>query len=137
MVLSYMYAQLIPEQNNIPSYLLVLAAGNVDEALIGYLTKYDCSSGDLNLIGSIHKVDIQKMLLYLVKLYPDLTALKDIAQATPTAELTPAETQQSDETDIGLTFVEIKQLNLLRKKKVSGIVSTYEGMCKFFPDLSP
>ena len=32
-------------------YLLVLGTGNVDEALRGYLTKYDCSSADLNPIG--------------------------------------------------------------------------------------
>lgn len=137
MVLSYMYSQLIPEKLNIPSYLLVLAAGNVDEALIGYLTKYDCSSGDLNLIGSIHKIDVQKILKYLYNLYPEVTALDDIVNATPTAELTPHDTKQSDEKDIGLTFEEIKQMNLLRKIKVSGIVSTYEGMCKFFPDMDP
>jgi NAD+ synthase (glutamine-hydrolysing) len=107
MVLSYLYAQLIPEKYKIPSYLLVLASGNIDEALVGYLTKYDCSSGDLNLIGSINKVDVQTKIEHLYNLYPKLTALEEILKAKPTAELTPLDESkpaQTDEDDIGLTY---------------------------------
>ena len=32
-------------------YLLVLGSANVDESLRGYMTKYDCSSADINPIG--------------------------------------------------------------------------------------
>ncbi len=32
-------------------FLLVLGCANVDEGLRGYLTKYDCSSADINPIG--------------------------------------------------------------------------------------
>ena len=39
-----------------PGGLLVLGSGNVDEALRGYLTKYDCSSADINPIGGFSKV---------------------------------------------------------------------------------
>ena len=52
MVIAFLFAQLMPwvrsKQNG---FLLVLGSGNVDEALRGYLTKYDCSSADLNPIG--------------------------------------------------------------------------------------
>jgi len=34
---------------------LVLSSANLDESLRGYFTKYDCSSADLNPIGSISK----------------------------------------------------------------------------------
>lgn len=53
MVLSYLCAQLFPWIRNpsSPGFLLVLGAANVDEALRGYMTKYDCSSADLNPIG--------------------------------------------------------------------------------------
>lgn len=37
------------------SFLLVLGSANVDECLRGYLTKYDCSSADVNPIGAISK----------------------------------------------------------------------------------
>jgi NAD+ synthase (glutamine-hydrolysing) len=60
MVSSYFLAQLLPYRLLKKSEpLLVLATGNVDEALRGYLTKYDCSSGDINPIGSISKKDLK------------------------------------------------------------------------------
>jgi len=34
---------------------LVLATGNLSEVLRGYYTKYDNSSGDIDLIGSLNK----------------------------------------------------------------------------------
>ena len=51
MVLSYMLAQMLPQTRKKKGFLLVLGSGNVDECLRGYLTKYDCSSADLNPIG--------------------------------------------------------------------------------------
>ena len=44
MVFSYLLAQLLPWVRQRPGYLLVLGSSTVDEALRGYLTKYDCSS---------------------------------------------------------------------------------------------
>ncbi len=37
---------------------------NVDEALRGYYTKYDCSAADINPIGGIKKVDLKQFLLW-------------------------------------------------------------------------
>lgn len=42
----------------------MLASANVDEALRGYLTKYDCSSADVNPIGGVSKTDLKTFLLY-------------------------------------------------------------------------
>jgi NAD+ synthase (glutamine-hydrolysing) len=36
-------------------FILMLSSANLDESLRGYFTKYDCSSGDLNPIGSVSK----------------------------------------------------------------------------------
>ncbi|CAG0911890.1 unnamed protein product, partial [Cyprideis torosa] len=44
MVMSYLYAQLMRWATGLPGSLLVLGTANVDEALRGYMTKYDCSS---------------------------------------------------------------------------------------------
>ncbi|CAN0027958.1 unnamed protein product, partial [Choristocarpus tenellus] len=55
MVISYLLAQLLPWVRGQEGYLLVLGSANVDEALRGYMTKYDCSSADLNPIGAISK----------------------------------------------------------------------------------
>ena len=43
-------------------FLLVLGSANVDEGLRGYMTKYDCSSADLNPIGSISKLDLKRLM---------------------------------------------------------------------------
>lgn len=51
MVLAFFLAQLMPWVRGRQGFLLVLGTANVDECLRGYLTKYDCSSADLNPIG--------------------------------------------------------------------------------------
>ena len=62
----------------------------MDEALRGYMTKYDCSSADVNPIGGMSKGDLKKMLLYASDKH-QLPALREIATAVPTAELRPTE----------------------------------------------
>lgn len=69
MVLSYLFAQLVLWVRNRPGGLLVLGSANVDEALRGYMTKYDCSSADINPIGGISKTDLRKFLNYAKEKY--------------------------------------------------------------------
>ena len=52
MVVAFLLAQLTPWTRGRAGYLLVLGSANVDETLRGYLTKYDCSSADVNPIGA-------------------------------------------------------------------------------------
>lgn len=81
--------------------LLVLGSANVDECLRGYLTKYDCSSADINPIGSISKTDLKRFIAWAAKEF-NLPILEDFINATPTAELEPItkEYVQSDEVSI-------------------------------------
>ena len=90
MVFSYLLAQLLPWVRGQKGFLLVLGSANVDECLRGYFTKYDCSSADLNPIGSISKKDIRAFLRWAGKYY-GYSSLLDIVTAVPTAELRPAE----------------------------------------------
>ena len=55
MVIGFSFSQLLPWFRGTNGFLLVLASANADETLRGYMTKYDCSSGDLNPIGSFNK----------------------------------------------------------------------------------
>lgn len=73
MVLSYMLAQLLPEVSpelkglstmKGGGFLLVLGSANIDEGLRGYMTKYDCSSADINPIGGINKLDLKNFLVW-------------------------------------------------------------------------
>ena len=57
MVTAYEFAQILPTARKRPGggTLLTLGSANVGESLRGYMTKYDCSSADINPIGSIDK----------------------------------------------------------------------------------
>jgi NAD+ synthase (glutamine-hydrolysing) len=132
MVMAYLYAQLLPWVRGRSGFLLVLGSANVDEGLRGYMTKYDCSSADLNLIGAISKQDLKRMLLWAAKEY-DYDILLEIAGAPPTAELRPladendaeAEHTQLDEEEMGMTYEELGYFGKLRKISRCGPVSMY------------
>lgn len=65
-----------------------MGSSNLDESLRGYYTKYDCSSADLNPIGSLTKNDLKRMLIYTYKKF-GFEAINDILNAQPSAELRP------------------------------------------------
>jgi len=53
---------MVPSLYKKSGFILVLGSGNLDEGLRGYLTKYDCSSADINPIGGINKIDLKAFL---------------------------------------------------------------------------
>lgn len=116
MLLSYLFAQLLPWTRRREGGLLVLGSANVDECLRGYLTKYDCSSADLNPIGGISKTDLKSFIKWAEAAF-ELPILKDFIEATPTAELEPITENyvQSDEVDMGMTYEELSIFGKLRK----------------------
>ncbi|KAG2747839.1 hypothetical protein P692DRAFT_20875169 [Suillus brevipes Sb2] len=83
MLLAYLFAQLLPWVRGRQGALLVLGSANVDESLRGYLTKYDCSSADINPIGGISKTDLEKFIAYARDAF-EIPILND---AIPTTEL--------------------------------------------------
>uniref|UniRef100_A0A8D3CEH9 Glutamine-dependent NAD(+) synthetase n=1 Tax=Scophthalmus maximus TaxID=52904 RepID=A0A8D3CEH9_SCOMX len=127
MVLAYLFAQLSLWASGRPGGLLVLGSANVDESLTGYFTKYDCSSADINPIGGISKTDLKSFLLYCVEQF-QLTALKGILAAPPTAELEPltdGQVSQTDEVDMGMTYSELSVIGRLRKISKCGPFSMF------------
>ena len=138
MVISYLFAQMMPWTRNRQGTLLVLGTGNVDEALRGYLTKYDCSSGDINPIGGISKHDLRRFLNW-AKDELGYSTLAEIVAAPPTAELEPiTETYtQTDEDDMGMTYAELSRFGQLRKMEQCGPVSMFERLVEEWDHLSP
>ncbi|KAG8292122.1 Glutamine-dependent NAD(+) synthetase [Homalodisca vitripennis] len=138
MVLSYLFAQLMLWAKSRSGGLLVLGSANVDEALRGYMTKYDCSSADVNPIGGISKTDLKKFLVYAKDKF-NLPVLEDIMAAAPTAELEPltdGRITQTDEQDMGMTYAELSTYGRLRKIHRCGpysmfckLVSTWGDQC--------
>ncbi|GMM32918.1 glutamine-dependent NAD(+) synthetase [Saccharomycopsis crataegensis] len=136
MVLAYLFAQLLPWVRGRKSGgLLVLGSANVDECLRGYLTKYDCSSADINPIGGISKTDLKKFIAYGSTSF-DMPILDDFLNATPTAELEPITKDyvQSDEIDMGMTYEELSVFGRLRKVNKCG---PYSMFLKLYHEWSP
>ncbi|KAG8430601.1 hypothetical protein GDO86_020323, partial [Hymenochirus boettgeri] len=98
-------------------------------SLRGYLTKYDCSSADLNPIGGISKTDLRGFIQYSTNRF-HLPALIGIMSAPPTAELEPlidGKVSQTDEVDMGMTYAELSVYGKLRKVMKCG---PYSMFCK-------
>ena len=138
MVLSYFLAQLLLWVRGGKGSLLVLGSANVDESLRGYVTKYDCSSADINPIGGISKTDLRRFLNWAVD---DLgyTSLIDVIVALPTAELEPVtkDYTQEDEADMGMTYEELSRFGILRKIYRCGPVSMFEKLVYEWNHLAP
>lgn len=137
MVLAYFFAQLTLWAVGRPGSLLVLGSANVDECLRGYFTKYDCSSADLNPIGSISKTDLRSFILYCGEKFR-IKALKEIYDAPPTAELEPlseqGEVAQLDEVDMGMTYDELGVYGKLRKQENCGPYSMFCRLLESWSD---
>ena len=133
MVIAYLFAQLLPtvRGRKTPGSLLVLGSANVDESLRGYLTKYDCSSADINPIGGISKTDLRRFLTYSTTHF-SLPILSSFISATPTAELTPSDAStgapQSDEVDMQCTYAELSSFGTLRKNFRMGPYSMWQRL---------
>lgn len=141
MVVAYLFAQMLPlvRKRKGTGSLLVLGSANVDECLRGYLTKYDCSSADINPIGGISKTDLKLYIAYAQEAY-DLPILYDFIHAIPTAELEPITEQyvQSDEADMGMTYDELSEYGTLRKVYRLGPYGMWEHLFhKWGPEISP
>ncbi|XP_012279665.1 probable glutamine-dependent NAD(+) synthetase isoform X2 [Orussus abietinus] len=127
MVIAYLFAQLMLWVRGRPGGLLVLGSSNVDEALRGYFTKYDCSSADINPIGGIAKNDLKRFLKFFRQKH-GISALDGILDAPPTAELEPlqhGQLAQLDEVDMGMTYNELGTFGRLRKQNCAGPFSMY------------
>lgn len=139
MVLAFMMASLMPWVHNKSGFYLVLGSSNVDEALRGYLTKYDCSSADINPIGSISKQDLRSFLRWAA-IYLNYPSLAEVEAAPPTAELEPIRSNYSqlDEVDMGMTYEELSVYGRLRKIFRCGPVSMFQNLChKWYGKFTP
>ncbi|CDQ93158.1 unnamed protein product [Oncorhynchus mykiss] len=104
MILAYLFAQWAEGK---PGGLLVLGSANVDES----------------------KADLTSFLQYCVEKF-QLTALRSIMAAPPTAELEPltdGQVSQTDEPDIGMTYSELSVIGRIRKISKCG---PYSMSCK-------
>lgn len=135
MILSFVLAQLMPWVNGRNGFFLVLGSANVDEGLRGYMTKYDCSSADINPIGGISKADLRSFLRWGAQNL-GFPTLASVEEAPPTAELEPIREDhvQTDEEDMGMTYEELGVYGRLRKITRLGPVEMYKRLLHEWKD---
>ncbi|KAI1611005.1 glutamine-dependent NAD(+) synthetase [Exophiala viscosa] len=129
MVIAYEMAQLSTTARKMPraGSSLLLSSANVDEALRGYLTKYDCSSADIAPLGSISKTDAKAFLAWAREKW-DMPIITEFLEARPSAELLPLSAGEQDdesESEMGLTYDELSTFGVLRKVEKLGPWSSY------------
>lgn len=112
--------------------MLVLGSGNLDKALRGYFTKYDCSSGDLNVIGGFSQLDIRNFL-YHYHIQTGIQSIFEIMNAIPTSEIKTKKEFVSDEDAMGLTYQEVSLLGILRKNYMFGPVAMFRKLLHLWP----
>ena len=129
MCIGYLVAGLANWAREKNGFLLVLGAANLDEGIMGYMTKYDCSSADLNPIGSLSKNSIKSFLSHCNK-EMGIKSLEGVLNIEPSAELTPQVENkiQNDEEDMGITYEELSVMGRLRKDYRSGPVSMFSRL---------
>ncbi|SBT34110.1 glutamine-dependent NAD(+) synthetase, putative (NADSYN) [Plasmodium ovale wallikeri] len=138
MLLVYFFSTLISHKkyftrNMHNEFLITLATGNLDESITGYYTKYDCSSGDIDIIGNVSKILIKETMCYISSdpLY-NLNIVNDINAYHPSAELKPLDNNQTDENELNLKYVEIKLLTILKNNFFLGPSSMFYYLYTYF-----
>jgi NAD+ synthase (glutamine-hydrolysing) len=135
---TYLLAQRVPSLRDVRGPRLVLGTANVDEMLVGYVTKYDTSSADLNPVGGVAKTDLRRFLAWARDAF-DAPVLDEVLAAAPSAELRPAGEAgpQTDEADMGLSYDELAELGRLRKVERCGPLEAFERLVAEWSALPP
>lgn len=79
---------------------LVLGTSNKSEILLGYGTKYGDLAADVEVIGDLFKTEV-------IKLADHIGLPPEIVYKTPSAELSPG---QTDETELGATYEDLDKV---------------------------
>ena len=109
--------------------LLVLGSANSDEHNRGYNDRYDCSSADINPIGSLSKAQVCSCLRWAAREF-EMPLLEEAASAQPLSETEPEEEAANDEADMGMSYPELTRMSELRKAQRCGPLSMFHHLCE-------
>ena len=127
MVVSYISGQLLPFSLNRTGFLIVLSCTSLEQNILGYHTKYGNSSGDINPIGCISKIDLKLMINSLINEYPSLENVLAV-ELERKNELNPL--RKNVEDDMGLTAEEIRTMTKFRKIEKYGPLTMFFRCCE-------
>lgn len=123
MAVAFMLASLLPWVHHKSGFYLVLSTTTADQGLCGNLTKYGCSSGDINPVGSVKKQDLRSFLKWAaVNLGYSSLSTFEAAQTNTDGLEERDETRMSEE--------EVSTFGRLRKTLRCGPLSMFENLCE-------
>jgi hypothetical protein len=133
-----MMAQLIPmkpvpgSDKVLGGYFIVFGVYNVDQALLGFTTKYDTSSGDINPIGTLNHSDVMRMLEWFdASLKWD--SLHQVIEETG-KYVPPTFGEEQEDADFTLSWHEVETLSKFRNERNCGPFSMFDNLAEFWPD---
>jgi NAD+ synthase (glutamine-hydrolysing) len=118
---------------------LLLTTSNRSEATVGYCTMDGDTAGSLAPVAGIDKVFLRTWLAWARDAY-ELPALDLVVRQAPTAELKPGTYQQTDEADLGGSYVlinRIQKLLVVEKKSPRDVFRVLASPNEFGNSLSP
>jgi len=119
---------------------LLLSTSNRSEAAVGYATMDGDTSGGLSPIAGIDKAFLRQWLRWLETQGPQglhpIPALAVINQQAPTAELRPADRNQTDEDDL-MPYHVLDAIERAAIRDKNAPVDVFELMRSQFPDYPP
>ena len=110
---------------------LLLTTSNMSEAAVGYATMDGDTAGSVAPIAGLPKVYIREFLAWVAYTGPNgfgpLTAMYDIVEQQPTAELRPASYKQTDEDDL-MPYWLLHKIETLVVKNRQTPVEVYQSL---------
>lgn len=134
MTLSYLLAQLIPTQGgNKTGFLLMIGNYNVDESLLGFTTKYDTSSGDVNPLGTLNTSEIIRITEWF-RSNLKWNEIEDVIQSH-SQFVPPVNGHEDEDKDLQLTWQQVEVLNKFRNERLCGPFSMFDNLNEFWPEI--
>ena len=84
----------------------------------------------------VGKTDLRGFIQWAEQAF-DLPCLREFLEAVPTAELTPLESKQTDEEEMGMTYAELSVFGRLRKVDRQGPYSMFQTLLHEWNHLTP
>ncbi|MCB0320199.1 MAG: NAD(+) synthase [Bdellovibrionales bacterium] len=114
---------------------LLLTTSNRSESALGYCTMDGDTAGGLNPIGGVGKSFLRKWLLWMEKEGPhsmrSYPSLKMVNELTPSAELLPLSSRQSDEGELG-PYEVVGVIEELFMRRGQSVVEIYRALLSEF-----
>jgi len=106
---------------------------NVDQSLMGFTTKYDTSSGDVNPLGTLNTSEITRICEWF-RTNLKWTEIENVIQ-NHSEFVPPIYGYEDEDKDVQLTWQQVEVLNKFRNERLCGPFSMFDNLNEFWPEI--